>query len=175
MVGDDEGVFTCGMHHCDRPDAQIRCSDTQESIEWLDAFHLYQLIEDPILASGQTFRPDTSAPRRVFERWPDDRHRSRDGRHNPFGLWRFLDPTAEPRPVPELALAIIPPLVALLTAQERALGRALSRGEVEEFVAKAQAMAVTRDAAIEVERKRGYADIDPELAYEQWQIVRSNL
>lgn len=36
-------------------------------------------------------------------------------------------------------------------------------------------MALSRRAAIELERKRGYADIDPELAYEQWQIVRSNL
>ncbi|WP_394829345.1 hypothetical protein [Pendulispora albinea] len=58
VVGDGRTFFTCGMHHFDRPDAEISMDDPRAAIAWLDTFHVYQLTEDPVLASGHTFRPD---------------------------------------------------------------------------------------------------------------------
>jgi hypothetical protein len=174
VVGRDDGdlVFTCGMHQFDLPDAQIAMPDPRKAIAWLDAFCRYQLVEQPALASGHTFRPDTKAARCVFERWPDHRHDPDDGRHNPFGLWRFLEPGQVGVKAGQLVVTIIPSLIAVLTAAERAEGRPLKRREVEDIVAKSAAMAMNPNEARAIERARGYADIEPELAWEQWRIVR---
>lgn len=172
-VQDDEDVvFTCGMHHFDLPDAQVAMKDPPDAIAWLDAFCVYQLAEQPGLASGHTFRPHEDAQRRVFERWPDHRHDPNDGRHNPFGIWRFLEPGAAGVQAGELVLTLVPSLVSVLTAAERSKGRPLTRTEVEETVAGSPAIALAPIRALALERSRGYADIEPELAWDQWQIVR---
>jgi len=139
---------------------------------WLDAFCVYQLTEDPGLASGHTFHPHADAPRRVFERWLDHRHHPDEGRHNPFGIWRFLEP-GDPGPAfGQLVQTIIPSLVSILAAAERSAGRALNWREVEGVVASCSAIAMEPRDARAIERSRGYADIEPERAWEQWQIVR---
>jgi hypothetical protein len=69
----------------------------------------------------------------------------------------------------------MPPLVAILAAEESSKGRSLTRSEVEEIVASSPAVAMNPRHAQAVERSRGYADIEPELAWEQWQIVRREL
>jgi hypothetical protein len=43
---------------------------------------------------------------------------------------------------------------------------------VEQVVHNAPAIAMEARDALALERSRGYADIEPELAWEQWQIVR---
>jgi hypothetical protein len=173
LVQDDQGaVFTCGMHQFDLPDAQIRMDEPSAAAAWLDAFCAYQLVEKPTLISGHTFQPKVEVPRRTLERWPDHRHRPDDGRHNPFGLWRFLEPGARGIQAARTVAVILPPLVAMLHAAEEKAGQALTRAAVEELVRKSPAIAMEpRDVAV-LERSRGYADIEPELAWEQWQIVR---
>lgn len=172
---DDGVLFTCGMHHFDLPDAQVEMDDPSEAIAWLDAFNIWQLAESPVLLSGQTFRPDAESERRVVERWPDHRHHPNDGRHNPFGLWRFLAPGQKGIQPGELVPVIIPSVVAMLGAMENKNGRPLTRVEVEELVDKAPAIAMEPADAITMERSRGYADIEPELAWEQWQLVRTTM
>jgi hypothetical protein len=172
VEGEDGEVFTCGMQQFDLPDAQVLMSDPADAIAWLDTFCVYQLDEQPVLASGHTFQPHLETPRRTFERWPDHRHELSDGRHNRFGLWRFLQPgTAGIQPT-KSALVFIPSLSALLTAAESSQGRALTRVEVGELVSAGAVIAMTQADALALERSRGYADIEPELAWEQWQIVR---
>lgn len=173
MVEDEPGVvFTCGMHQFDLPDAKIKMPTTQAAIDWLDAFCCYQLEEAPGLVSGHTFRPDERAARRSFERWPDDCHDPSDGRYNPFGLWRFRMP-AEAGLEPSSPVSVfILPLVQLLNVSETSKGRALTRDEVDDIVASGTVMAMDPREALGMERIRGYADIEPELAWEQWQIVR---
>jgi hypothetical protein len=119
-----------------------------------------------------TFRPSAEVSKRKIERWPDHRHHPDDGRRNPFGLWRFLEPgdpglTAS-NPVPVL----VPSLVSQLLAAERAKGQPLTRSEVESVLNDSPAMAMAPADAAKLERSRGYADIEPELAWEQWQLVR---
>jgi hypothetical protein len=176
LVGEQGGTcFTCGMHQFDLPDAEIAMNELSEAMEWLDAFCVYQLVEQPGLASGHTFQPHARAARRAFDRWPDHRHHPHDGRHNPFGLWRFRQPGA-PGPVgTKLVPTIMPPLVTLLLARERSKGSPLTRREVEEIVLRSPAVALEPRHALAVERARGYADIEPRLAWEQWQIVRTSI
>jgi hypothetical protein len=169
---DDEVMFTCGMHHFDLPDAQVAMTEPRDAIAWLDAFCVYQLDEKPAIASGHTFGPDSGAARRSFERWPDHRHHPDDGRHNPFGLWRFREPGDKGIQATQLVPTIIPSLVSLLFAAERSRGQPLTRAEVEHVVSTSPAIAMEPRDALTLERSRGYADIEPELAWEQWQIVR---
>lgn len=176
LVQDDHNVtFTCGMHQFDLPDSQIATSDPSEAMTWLNIFSVYQLAERPVLASGHTFSPAADQPRRKLERWPDHRHRSGDGRQNPFGLWRLLDPNACRLGVAALRPVIVPSLVAVLSSAESSARRPLTRGEVEKIVGKSPSIAMEPQDATVLERSRGYADIEPELAWEQWQIVRDTM
>ena len=115
------------------------------------------------------------AERRVLERWPDHRHHRGDGRHNPFGLWRFLPPGQSDLQPGELVPVILPSLVAILTATENWAGRPLTQAEVEALVDKSPAISMERSHAIALEQSRGYADIEAELAWAQWQIVRATM
>jgi len=142
---------------------------------WLDAFCIYQLAESPALASGHTFRPSADAERRVLERWPDHRHDPGDGRYNPFGLWQLRTPDSARLKATKLALTFIPSLSVVLTAAEQAKGSPLEQAEVEQIVAEGSVVAMEHRDTQALERSRGYADIEPELAWEQWQIVRRAL
>jgi hypothetical protein len=173
LVGGESGTFfTCGMHHFDLPDAEVTMSDAREATDWLDAFCAYQLAEQPGLASGHTFAPDAAAQRRAFDRWPDHRHHPDDGRHNPFGLWRFRQQGAAGPEGGKLVPTIMPPLVSVLLAKERSKGSPLTRDEVEAIATNSPAIMMEPRRALALERARGYADLEPELAWPQWQIVR---
>ncbi|HEY6723249.1 MAG TPA: hypothetical protein VI197_04430 [Polyangiaceae bacterium] len=163
------------MHQFQLPEAQVAFTDVREALAWLDAFSAYQLDEQPVLLSGHTFRPDGDAQRRVLERWPDHRHDPNDGRYNPFGVWRLLEPADARITAVKLVPTIMPSLVALLLATERSEGRPLTEHEVEKLVSNSTSIAMEPKDVRALERARGYADIEPELAWEQWQIVRGTL
>jgi hypothetical protein len=172
VVLQDDGVLrTCGMHAFGLPDAQV-AAPPSEAGRLLGAFSVFQLAEDPVLVSGDTFRPDLDTPRRRLERWPDDGYPQDDACHNPFGIWRMgaeggaADSRGELRPV------FIPALVAVLTAVEEKAGRHLNQAEVERLTNEGVCMTMTHEDARDLERSRGYADLEPELAWQQWQIVR---
>ena len=173
LVGDRDGpFFTCGMHQFDLPDAEVATSDAHEASVWLDSFCIYQLAEQPGLASGHTFQPHADAARRAFDRWPDHRHHPDDGRYNPFGLRRFRRPGAAGPIGGKLVPTGVPSLVAVLRAYEHSKGNPLTQHEVEGIVAKSSAVMMEPRDVLALERSRGYADIEPELAWQQWQIVR---
>jgi hypothetical protein len=75
----------------------------------------------------------------------------------------------------DLIITPVPALVAILLAKEREKGTALTREEVEEITDKAECIAMPRHARKKVDESRGYEDIDPEQAWEQWQIARKDL
>ena len=172
LLRDGPSYFTCGMHQFDLPDAEISGVDDATASHWLDTFCIYQLGEEPILASGHTFQPDSKHVRRKIERWPDHRHHPEDGRHNPYGLWRFLQEGSAGLEATSLKAVITPTLMSMLLAAERSRGRPLERSEVEALVDRAPAISMEIEDASAMERSRGYADIEPELAWSQWQIVR---
>lgn len=75
----------------------------------------------------------------------------------------------------DLIITPVPALVALLLAKEKEKGAPLTREEVEEITDKAACIAMPRHARKKVDEGRGYEDIDPEQAWEQWQKVRQHL
>ncbi|MDP1823118.1 MAG: hypothetical protein Q8L48_07750 [Archangium sp.] len=162
---------SCGMHVFSLPDAEIEAG-------WqgiLDVFNVFQLAEDPVLRSGETFAPDARTPRRRIERWPDGGYPDDHPCHNPFGVWRFGPEGGKASKQRELELVFMPALVTVLLASEETAGRALTRAEVEEVVEKGVCMAMKPRDAQKLERSRGYSDIDPERGWDQWRVVREGL
>jgi hypothetical protein len=68
----------------------------------------------------------------------------------------------------------MPTLVSILLAAERSKGSPLLEDEVERLADKCTAIAMSLADAIELERSRGYADLEPRRAWDQWQLVREH-
>ena len=174
VVLQDGGVSrSCGMHAFGLPDAQVEAPPS-EANHLLGSLNVYQLAEDPVLVSGDTFSPDLETPRRRLERWPDDGYPPGHACHNPFGTWRLGTEGGEADSRSELRPVFIPALVALLTAAEERAGRPLRRGEVERLTSEGICMMMNHADAKQLERSRGYADLEPELAWLQWQVLRES-
>ena len=75
----------------------------------------------------------------------------------------------------DLVPVFIPALVALLLNQERAKGSSLTRAEVEELRDRSVVMQMGIETARTLAAERGYEDVDPELAWEQWRVARRTL
>jgi hypothetical protein len=91
LVGGAGGCFSCGMHNLGFRDAIVGPDDatTEYASQLLNQFHLYALLENPVLESGHTFSLDAEAPRfrlraETCSTYPPD-----DPFHNPFGMWRL--------------------------------------------------------------------------------------
>lgn len=176
IVGGTTDATTCGMHVFSLPDARVQLdgeTDAAAANELLGALNVYQLAEDPLLMSGHTFAPDARTPKRVLRRWPDSMYPPGHPCHNPFGVWRLGASGETGRPPTQLAFVFMPALAAVLAAAEQKNGKALTRKQVEALTSQAVCMTMTPADAQKLERARGYADLDPERAWEQWQLVRS--
>lgn len=69
----------------------------------------------------------------------------------------------------------VPALVVLLLAEEKMKGLPLAEHEVASIAHHAQCIAMPRHARRKLDEARGYDDIDPEHAWEQWQQVRQSV
>lgn len=175
LLGDAGEASTCGMQVFSLPDAHVALEgdlDAAAANALLGALNVYQLAEAPLLLGGHTFSPDRDTPRRALRRWPDAAYPAGHPCHNPFGVWRLGRPGERGTPPRKLAVVFMPTLAATLTAVEARQGTPLTRAQVEALTAKAPCITMEHREAQEVERARGYADLDPELAWEQWQVAR---
>jgi hypothetical protein len=161
---------SCGMHAFGRPDGQIE-APPDEADRILGSLNVYQLAEDPVLVGGDTFSPDLDTARRRLVRWPDDGYPPGHPCHNPFGVWRLGPAGGQADSRGELRPVFVPALVALLTAAEQTAGRPLHRDEVERLTGEGTCMMMPHADAQTLERRRGYADLDPEYAWPQWQTL----
>jgi len=75
----------------------------------------------------------------------------------------------------EIVITPVPSLIATLLCAELDKKSPLTREEVESITDKCPCIAMPRYALDEVERARGYIDIDPENAWARWQEVRVGL
>lgn len=126
-----------------------------------------------MLRSGETFAPDAETPRRVLQRNPAADYPSGHPCHNPFGIWTLGPPGGKARPLGETEVVFTPSLAAILMASEEKQGSPLTRAQVEAIRDEAVCMAMTPRHARDLERSRGYADLEPELAWEHWQLLRA--
>lgn len=74
-----------------------------------------------------------------------------------------------------LIITPVPSLVATLLNRENAKGSALTKEEVESIRTNAPCIVMTPEQRAVVDVRRGYDDIDPEHAWEEWQIARIEL
>jgi hypothetical protein len=83
-------LHTCGMHNLGLPDARVDAPlAPAESINLLRAFHFFQIVDRPVLKSGETFRVGADAPRYRLAMTPCDAYPEDDLFHNPNGVWRL--------------------------------------------------------------------------------------
>lgn len=75
----------------------------------------------------------------------------------------------------ELVPVPIPALVALLLSLERQKGRPLTESEVWDARDRAVSMMMPVSVRNKMAESRGYADIDPEDAWAEWQAIRPSL
>ena len=172
FVVDEGEAFSAGMHHFDLPDAQVLGLASEVASRWIFGLCAHQLVEGHALVSGQGFALSADEGRRVLERWPDALHHRSDERSNPFGVWRLVEHSEVVPPGEDLAVAV-PALLAMLAAAEQRAGAPLTRGQVEAIAARTPRVMTPVAEARTMERSRGYADLLPELAWEQWLLERS--
>jgi hypothetical protein len=172
MLGGAGTTRTLGMHVFSLPDVEIEASGREASL-WLDVMALFQIDEDPIFGSGHTFAPDPETPRRVMEWWPDTNYPPGHVCQNPFGIFRLGAPGTRGRPQSKLRPTFIPALAVLLEATRKQKGSPLSAEEIEKTRDQAVCMAMDPRDARELERSRGYADIDPERAVDCWTALEA--
>jgi hypothetical protein len=171
----DGALQSCGMHAFSLPDVRVevkRRADAAALQELASALNVYQLAEEPDLRSGDTFSPDAETPRRLMERWPDREYPEDHVCHNPYGVWRLGPPGGRARQRGDLVPVFVPGLRLLLAALEQKEGRKLRRAEVEAARDAATCVTMAPARARALEQSRGWADLDPELAWEQWKLVR---
>ncbi|WP_316674807.1 hypothetical protein [uncultured Tolumonas sp.] len=75
----------------------------------------------------------------------------------------------------QLFLVHVPALVAVLLSIENEKGRPLTEAEVVEIRDSSECIAMPLFAKKKIEESRGYIDINPENAWEEWKIARSEL
>ncbi|MDB0566545.1 hypothetical protein AB6Q13_11495 [Ralstonia solanacearum] len=84
----------------------------------------------------------------------------------------YAEMAARPNPQ-HLAVQPVPALAAILLSVERKKGEPLTKEEVEVLRDNVNVMVVSAEAAKAVEDKRGYTDIEPSRAWQEWQVLRS--
>lgn len=173
FLGGDGVLQSCGMHAFSLPDVWLRADgDEGPLFDLATAFDIYQLAERPVMRSGQTFRPDADTARRVVERWPDTQYPPGHPCHNPYGVWRLGLPGGAARALSDLVPVFMPALHVLLVALEQKWRRPLTQDEVEATRDRGVCIAMEPRDAQKIEFERGFSDLDPDLAWEQWQLVR---
>jgi len=85
-------------------------------------------------------------------------------------------PLNEENDPPMAVVPVFMPALALLLRQaEQAKGSPLTRAEVLQTRDKGVCMMLRVSAALELDDKRGFQDIDPEDCWEEWQELRQAL
>src|SRR5262249_48937372 len=134
---------------------------------------VYQILDDPEILSGDTFALAADQPRRVLERWPDTAYPPGHSCHNPYGVWRVGPPGGTARKRGGNVPVYMPGLHPLLAALEAQNGKPLTKKQVLAARDSGICMMMSPREMQALERSRGYTDLDPELAWEQWQVVRA--
>ncbi|MBK7858148.1 MAG: hypothetical protein IPJ65_05895 [Archangiaceae bacterium] len=174
ILGDDKWVKSCGMHAFSLPDARVEVGPGDKPLvaqRLLGSLNMYQIDQAPLLVSGDTFAPDPETPRRLLQRWPDDGYPPGHWCSNPYGVWRLSLPGAKAATRLAQAQLFTPPLFVVLSALAMKQGSALTEEQVTDAVDEAEFVEIEHRDAQRLERERGFADLDPQLAWEQWKVL----
>ena len=90
LIGGEGCFYSCGMHNFGLPDCMV--SDNiiaKQAAALMHQFNYFQLMEFPVLKSGETFSVDASSPRFRLRIQRDTNYPEDHPFHNPFGVWRL--------------------------------------------------------------------------------------
>lgn len=87
--------YTCGMQNLGLRDAIVGAVDQQTAIYALDAFSLYQILEEPHIRPGESFSPAPESPSFQISQEEDKRYPKEDIYNNSYGLW-IMRPIVDP-------------------------------------------------------------------------------
>jgi len=74
-----------------------------------------------------------------------------------------------------LVPVVMPAVVVLLLNAEKQKGAPLTQGEVESIRNTGTCVMIPLPQVAAIQERRGYDDVDPERAWEEWQVVRKTL
>lgn len=175
FLGGKGYLQSCGMHAWSLPDVRIGVDGNAAEMQRLaTVLNLYQIDDDPVIRSGQTFAPDKNTPKRLVERWPDTGYPPGHACHNPYGVWHVGPPGGKARDMGELQPVHMPSLLSVLTALEKQAGKKLTQRQVEKVRDEGVCVAMNPRDIQQLERSRGWSDLDPELVWEQWTAYRDS-
>lgn len=75
----------------------------------------------------------------------------------------------------DLVPVFSPTLISLLTKKEKEKGAPLTREEVHDIRDNSTLIMLNAEEAESMAASRGYNDLDPEQAWEQWQKIRKKM
>ncbi|MGH1335022.1 MAG: DUF4261 domain-containing protein [Aureispira sp.] len=87
--------YTCGMQNLGLRDAIVGAVDQPTAIHTLDAFSLYQVLEQPHIRPGESFSPAPESPSFQISQEEDKRYPKEDIYYNNYGLW-IMRPIVDP-------------------------------------------------------------------------------
>lgn len=87
LHADGDVYYTCGMQNMGLKDAIVGAVDQQTAIYALDAFCLYQILEQPHIRPGESFSPASDMPSFQITEEEDQRYPKEDIYYNKYGLW----------------------------------------------------------------------------------------
>lgn len=87
LHADGDVYYTCGMQNMGLKDAIVGAVDQQTAIHALDAFCLYQILEQPNIRPGESFSPASDSPSFQITEEEDQRYPKEDIYYNKYGLW----------------------------------------------------------------------------------------
>ncbi|MES2462138.1 MAG: endopeptidase [Armatimonadota bacterium] len=90
LIGGEGCFYSCGMHNFGLPDCIVSDSlEAEEAAALMHQFNFFQLMEFPVLNSGETFSVDASSPHFRLKMLRDTNYAKEHPFHNPFGVWEL--------------------------------------------------------------------------------------
>lgn len=91
FAGEEKYYYSCGMHCLGYPDVTLlRNGETwSEAANLMETFLLYNLYENPILKSGETFSIDAKSPYYVLNHKICEHFQENHLFYNPYGIWEL--------------------------------------------------------------------------------------
>jgi hypothetical protein len=85
----NDAVWSCGMHNLGLKDTIVSGEEYQTAVDLITIFGYYQIIDKPVITTGEIFQPDSQSPQYKISIEPNQPYKDIDLFENPYGMWRL--------------------------------------------------------------------------------------
>lgn len=89
IVDKDKSVYSCGMHNLGYKDTIVWGMGFQQSVDLINIFNYYQIVDKPTIRSKQTFSAEANAPKFIITEESNQPNKGYELFENPFGMLRL--------------------------------------------------------------------------------------